>query len=453
MIKKLILIWLFSIALTGNANSQHWQSLNLELNHSPRSFYSDSAIDKLFIGGGFSYVDSVWTNRIFTWDGFNFQPIGNTLTNGWVSQVYSIARYNNDIYLAVGDTFMPRWNGSQWDFLGGGVNSSISSLYVYNNELFVGGYFTQIGGLQANIIAKWDGLQWHSLNFPISGGSVHSIAMYKGELYIGGDIDDSTGNQTCVARWDGTNWNGLGNGLRGFFAGISDMIVYKGELYVAGSFSKTDYSGNPGNYIARWDSTNWSDVGGGVIGIGGGNGQIYDLIVYNDELYAVGVFSFAGNIPAQYIAKWDGTKWCGLGSEFGNYSVDVLGVYQDMLYVGGSFQSIDGDSTIKRIAKWTGGNYVDTCGSASGIDELTANQNKLQLFPNPFANSTTLQTTIPLQNASLFIFDILGKKVKSIENLNGTEIIISSDCMQSGMYFFTLTDKKGFIGNGKLIIE
>jgi len=449
MIKKLFSIWLFCIALIGNANSQHWQGLNLYLSHQPSYFYTDTIGNEFYIGGQFTRVNNILTNHIFKWDCLNVIPIGNTLSNfSGVSWIYSIIKYNGEIIIADGDTILNKLNGAHWDTLNGHFNESAVSLFGYNNELYAGGCFTEVNGISANCVAKWDGTQWHSLNYPYYYEScVRSMVMYKGELYVGGDIEDSIG-RACIARYDGTNWHWLGNGIRGSMAGVSDMIVYKGELYVAGTFSKTEYSGNPGNYIAKWDGSNWSEVGGGVIGQFGGNGQIYDLQIYHDELYATGAFYYAGGIPAHYIAKWDGTKWCGLGSSIaGN-----LGVFQDMLYIGGNFQTIDGDS-IRYIAKWTGGSYVDTCSTPSGIQEISNSLFELNVYPNPFSSYTILQSSKLLQNATFSIYDILGKEIKTLQNLNGTEIIINREGMKSGMYFYDLIDSKGLIGRGKMIVE
>jgi len=454
MIKKLFSIWLFCIALIGNAYSQQWQSFGINLSHPPRCFYTDTTTNNnaLYIGGEFTNVNNILTNHILKWDGLNFQPIGNNLgIYSGVAQIWSITKFDGSIYMATGNPWLSKWDGSQWDTLGL-FNTGIVSLYTYNNELCAGGPFIEVDGISANSIAKWDGSQWHSLNFPYSSRWVLSMVDYKGELYIGGNIEDSTGNIVCCARYDGTNWNWLGNGLRGFYAGVTDMVVYKGELYVAGSFSKTDYAGNPGNYIAKWDGSNWSDVGGGVMGISGYNGQINDLQIYHDELYAIGVFSFAGGVPAQFIAKWNGERWCGLGTDFGNSSVTCLGVFQDILYVGGSFLTINGDS-INNLAKWTGGSYVDTCSTPSGIQEFSNSLNELNVYPNPFSNYTILKSSKPLQNATLSIYDVLGKEVKRLQNLNGTEIIINREDINSGMYFYDLIDSKGLIGRGKMIVE
>ncbi|MBK8585827.1 MAG: hypothetical protein IPN88_10530 [Bacteroidetes bacterium] len=42
--------------------------------------------------------------------------------------------------------------------------------------------------------------------------------------------------------------------------------------------------GNEGNHIMRWDGTTWYDVGGGT------DNEIFTLNVYNDELYVGGTF-------------------------------------------------------------------------------------------------------------------------------------------------------------------
>ena len=44
------------------------------------------------------------------------------------------------------------------------------------------------------------------------------------------------------------------------------------------------------------------------------NGFVYALAVSGTNLYAGGSFSTAGGVPANFIAKWDGSTWSALGS-------------------------------------------------------------------------------------------------------------------------------------------
>lgn len=442
--------------------SQHWQSLSSGIDNPVQCFYTDTSTDLLYIGGWFNMTgDSLATTAIATWNGLDFSPLGcgfdwncvSPLSWGeYTGPVTCITKYNVDIYASGGFTkadnkpikYLAKWNGITWDSVRTGIDG-VSYLLVHDSELYVSGSFYD----HTINITKWDGTSWSDIplvtNFGIT--TIPAMVFYKNELYVGGKWSNGLDIEE-IFKWDGTNWQVPGSGIRGNMGGINCLAVYKDELYAGGLFTEAD--GNPGNYIAKWNGTLWSDVGGGL---GGTNGQVFDLEVYNNELYAVGVFISAGGVPAQYIAKWDGTNWCGLGSDFGGANLYSVGFYQDMMYVGGAFWEIDGDSSINYIAKWTGGSYVESCGNATGIEELTISQNEIQLYPNPFINSTTLQTTKPLQNATLSIYDILGKEVKRIENINGTEIIISREGLKSGMYFFMLNDKKGFIGNGKIIVE
>ena len=87
-----------------------------------------------------------------------------------------------------------------------------------------------------------------------------------------------------------------------------------------------------------------------------------------------------------------------------------------------------------------------------GIDEWES-LSEINIFPNPFNFSTTIQLSKPLQSATFRIYDILGKEIKHKENLSGKEIIIQKENMKTGMYFFTIEDRSGFVGNGKFMVE
>jgi hypothetical protein len=76
---------------------------------------------------------------------------------------------------------------------------------------------------------------------------------------------------------------------------------------------------------------------------------VYALAMSGTELYAGGRFSTAGGVPANRIAKWDGTAWSALGSGIlGNGGGDFDGSYEHNvnalatdgaghLFVGGIF--------------------------------------------------------------------------------------------------------------------
>jgi hypothetical protein len=105
---------------------------------------------------------------------------------------------------------------------------------------------------------------------------------------------------------------------------IFDLKVYKNELYAAGWF--TAVGGDIANYIAKWNGSMWSSVGGGM--------DFYPncLDVYKDE-YVAGEFTKARGKPARNIAKWNGTTWSTLGK--GQDVTKWIGEYKGILFTEG----------------------------------------------------------------------------------------------------------------------
>jgi len=443
----IVLFGCFSIHYSGLC--QNWQALGNGIN-GLRSMFTDTTTNILYIGSSYNPLLPIsgfigWTGT--GWDTtINKNPWGNS--NGTLC----INKYNGEIY--IGTDKLKKWDGSDWITIQTGSPAVICNLSVINNELYVGGGFDSIGGIAANNIAKWDGITWTALNMPVSSQQgVYAICEYKGEIYFGGNFYNyppSTDTLGDIIRYDGNNWKSVGGGLHGGMSEVVSMVVYKNELYVAGTFTKS--GGNVGNYIQKWDGTQWSEVGGGVMGINGSNGQIWDIMVYNDKLYAAGYFTSAGEVPAQYIAAWDSTKWCGLGSIF-NSSVKYLEVLNGMLYIGGAFSNIDG-YPMYHIAKWTGGNYVDTCGNTSSINEVINKENDITVFPNP-SNGAFQIANSKEQILKVEIYNMLGKEVysaipKTTAGTNDADIDLSG--MPAGVYMLKVHAGKG-VYVGKVVKE
>ena len=124
----------------------------------------------------------------------------------------------------------------------------------------------------------------------------------------------------------------------------------------------------PANYIAKWDGSAWSALGSGM---GGQSiGWVNALAVSGTNLYAGGSFTTAGGVPANYIAKWDGSAWSALGSGIsgpnGLGGVNALAVSGTNLYAGGWFTTAGGVPATN-IAKWDGSAW-SALGSGMGSD-------------------------------------------------------------------------------------
>lgn len=407
-----------------------------------------------------------------------------------------------------------RWNGSQWDSLGwgiDGINYCTGNYYpqntwamaYYNGKLYVGGGFSSLGKVKASYIGTWDGFTWDSIIIqPFKNNSIAAVEAMEpinNKLYISGDFDTIAGFPCIgIAQWDGSNWSSLNFPNIKDFYDVSSICEYNGSIYTAGLFDNTlndtisnilrwdgtnwysvaggikgsgftdilsmavykgdlyvagDFSksnGNAGNNIQKWNGTSWSDVGGGT---GGVNGQIRQLLVFNNKLYAVGVFTTAGGIPASKIAEWDGTQWCGLGSIF-NSTIGSICSYKDTLYVGGGFYTINGDS-ISYLAKWVGGNYVDTCGAIiASVNQVKENKS-ISVYPNPNNGRFTISLYGVSEKTQIKVkvYDILGQEVYHAK-LNATNTQIDLGNKAEGLYLYrVLTEIGDLVSEGKIIKE
>jgi hypothetical protein len=116
------------------------------------------------------------------------------------------------------------------------------------------------------------------------------------------------------------------------------LAVSGSDLYAGGVF--TTAGGVNANYIAKWDGSAWSALGSGIAG------SAYALAVSGTDLYAGGNFLMAGSVLANCTAKWDGSDWTALGSGIknvyliGSYTVNAMAMSGTDLYVGGWFDSV-----------------------------------------------------------------------------------------------------------------
>ncbi|MBI4929667.1 MAG: T9SS type A sorting domain-containing protein [Bacteroidetes bacterium] len=76
------------------------------------------------------------------------------------------------------------------------------------------------------------------------------------------------------------------------------------------------------------------------------------------------------------------------------------------------------------------------------------------LYPNPFSTNAvlTLAAETKINNAVLSVYDITGRVVSAINNINSGDIVIDRGNMPQGLYFYKLSDSAGIIAYGKFII-
>ncbi|MDB5270732.1 MAG: hypothetical protein JWP58_3772 [Hymenobacter sp.] len=348
----------------------------------------------VYVGGLFTTAGGLTANRVARWNGSTWSSLGTGTTNGVNSTVQALALNGTDVLVgglfatAGGTTVgrLARWDGSAWNALGaaangvfGSVTNDIRAVVVSGTDVYVGGPFTQVGGVAANYVAKWNGTAWSSLGTGTANGTddvVESLAISGTTLYAGGRFLNAGGNPAShVAKWNGTAWSSLGTGIAdGANIFVTALAVDGTALYVGGQFAQAG-SVTTTN-IARWTGSAWQALGSGANE--GVNAAVNALALRGTDLYLGGGFSMAGSVAANRVARWNGSTWSSLGTGAANGidlsgTVDALVLNSTDVYVGGTFTAAGGNAA-NNVARWNGTAWSSLgTGTDGRVQALTLN--------------------------------------------------------------------------------
>jgi hypothetical protein len=345
--------------------------------------FDDGSGPALHAAGYFDQAGGVLVHSIARWDGSHWSALGSGLLGsaGYSAQVAALAVYDDGsgpalyagglITNAGGVTAngIAKWNGTSWSALGNGVNGSVASLAVFDDGsgpcLYVGGNFVSAGQLSVMYLARWNGAGWAPVGNGIAG-EVDALLVWDDgtgpALYAGGRFWGPIGGPAThyIAKWNGTSWTGLGGGLTGTSAPtVRALAAYDdgsgSALYVGGEFTSagTTWARN----VAKWNGAHWSALGAGLE-YAPGSGGVHALAPFDDgsgtALFASGVFTVSGGLRLHGIAHWQGGQWSAVGSGLDGWG-QTLRVFDDgsgrALYAGGNFPSCP-DSLDSSLAKW-----------------------------------------------------------------------------------------------------
>jgi hypothetical protein len=362
-------------------------------------------------------------NPIFVWDGTQWGNPYDWCQGG--NSTLDITEFQGRLAV-IGGCGIAVYEASEWLNIAPVVARGFGH---YQGDLIAVGWFSEIGGIPASKVARWDGSAWHAFDTTVwEGGAISCAIEYQGDLYVGGNMIDGELDIDRIGRWDGSQWNKVGNGIRGGMGIVSCFAIYEGDLYIAGRF--TTELGNPGPNVARWDGDQWKDAGGGLAEASGTGCDVWDMVVFNGYLYAVGSCSSAGGVPAAHIARWDGEEWCGLGDVFNN-NISAITVHQGELYMGGAFTTINSD-TVLRVAKWVGGDFVEVCGTLTGVEDIEEETEVLSIHPNPTTGPLSITSSRPLLTVA--VVDMLGRVLLSERGESPNSKTIDLAHLPAGIY-------------------
>ncbi len=273
-----------------------------------------------------------------------------------------------------------RFDGEQLERVGryaqdaGAVRALASADLGTGPRLYAAGTFSTIGGVPASRMATWDGSAWSAL---ANGGAnatvealLHDPAADAHGLYTGGAFTNVGGVAAIgVARFDGASWTQVGAGL----AGVSALAFFDDgagpRLHAAGAFA---------GRIARFDGLAWSIVPQAP---SGGASQVRAMQAFDDgvtrRLFIGGSFQSVGGTTTYNIASFDGTSWTTYGVGASGYlgsSVDAFRVFDDglgagaKLFAGGYFAQIDGTVGFSVLAY--DGSAWQSAAPGGGVDSV-----------------------------------------------------------------------------------
>jgi hypothetical protein len=333
----------------------------------------------VYFGGEFNGVGNVAATNIARWDGTNWFTLGSGLSSGGLSSVNCMAIQGNNIY--AGGTFsysgasamtnIAYWDGSAWHAMGNPFNGIVDALQFYGGYLYAGGTFTNIS-LHFTNIARWNGGAWSAVPGGGANQGVYDMTTDGTNLYVGGIFTQIGGIPgTNIVSFDGTTWEQLGGGLHYFQNGLGQankLLWWSNQLFVAGGFDRAGDNAGAA-YVARWDGTNWWSLGGDTSkGMSPAINFVQTLCNVPASgsiaggLYAGGLFSTAGKTNAHAIARYDGTNWNPLGGGVSGWFISSARVYAIAtdgtdVYAGGNFTNADLFTGVGGLAYWNGNGW------------------------------------------------------------------------------------------------
>jgi hypothetical protein len=289
--------------------------------------YDEGAGARLFAGGSFDIAGNPFTVARWdgaSWVGIdNFVDAQSVRSLSVFNDGTQSVLVASGEFLTTGpipSRHIASWNGTTWSPLGTGLDGIAHSMCTFDDgtgpALYAAGGFDEAGGVNTQCIAKWDGATWSDPGCPAaSAGVVNALCVFDDgsgpAIYAAGSFSQIGGVAADhIARFDGASWSSLG-------AGISDgqvmcLTVFDDgagrALYAGGDFDVA--GGAQANKIAKWNGAAWSTLGAGL------SNTVWSLTSWNDgsgaKLVAAGRFTGAGFMEARRVATWDGAEWARL---------------------------------------------------------------------------------------------------------------------------------------------
>jgi len=267
---------------------------------------------ELYVNGMFDSIGNVSAHGIAKWNGSSWVSLyGNYDFNNAQDGIRKMIFYHNTLYVSgmFRDPWgtlcrLAKWNGSSWQFMVTDVQGSIAyiaDMVVYNDELIVGGLFYQSSGNRANSIMKWNDTLWTDVGGSIVPTTynpyptVKDLEVHNNVLYCVGNFEIIGGiSANGLASWDGINWCGYDANFEltpGQSMGAICIGFYNDTMYVGGGFHYANGDSIP--FLAKWIGGSFVDTCGNTTGLIDYSLQQQEILVYPNPASSVTTFQFS----------------------------------------------------------------------------------------------------------------------------------------------------------------
>ena len=228
----------------------------------------------------------------------------------------------------------------------GASGSYVSAMVEHQGRLFIGGFFTTIGGVSRNNLAALNPetgsvLGWNPNPTIVRGSSDVSVLKADGNsVYVGGYFSDIGGEhrnflaEIDVATGKARPWNPDPSNVTYAIAIDDDAICIGGTFKSMGMIARRNLAAFD---LTTGEVTPWNPSPDGLI--------VYALVVAEGRVYAGGFFDHIGGQPRLDIAALDTLTGAALDWNPGaDQVVRTLVTDGSTVYAGGAFRVVGGQS-------------------------------------------------------------------------------------------------------------
>ncbi|NND71885.1 MAG: T9SS type A sorting domain-containing protein [Rhodothermales bacterium] len=262
--------------------------------------------------------------RIAAWDGTEWSALGKGASatvrdveyDELNDRVYiggsfeSVTNADESVVLSSAIAF---WGNSEWNAVGQGADD-VRAVGVdpINGDVIIGGQFLDEGYnedgtvISASGLARWDGSSWNAFGNPDGFANVIRYDE-SGDLYVGGDFEEIGGiDVTNIARYSNAAWQTVTAGTSGPFGqAVNDILIGDDGIYAVGRFTEVLQSDGTLDSIQR---ISYLDLGSGEWWPMGparhADSFINAVAGDDDELWFVGAFTDIGGRLAHRVNRW-----------------------------------------------------------------------------------------------------------------------------------------------------